>query len=94
MLLPNADNIPSKDKNGNTVYLAKNAIPSGFLGCHKNFDNGSVKGRVEKFIPEFNKILEKCVDDGTIMTKDLERLVGMKRQQKHCTMVMCMRDLD
>jgi len=81
MLLPNADNIiPSKDKNGNTVYLAKNAIPSGFLGCHKNFDNGSVKGRVEKFIPEFNKILEKCVDDGTIMTKDPRKISRYERE--------------
>ena len=39
-----------------------------------------VKGRVEKFIPEFNKILEKCVDDGTIMTKDPRKISRYERE--------------
>lgn len=81
MLADKIKNIhPVKDKNGNTVYLAKNAIPSGFLGCHKNFDNGSMKGRVKHFIPEFNKILDKCVADGSIITKDPRKITKYERQ--------------
>ena len=51
-------NITPIKRNGVDVYLSKNAIPTEFLGCHKNFDNGSMDGRLRIFISEFNKILD------------------------------------
>ena len=73
-------NITPITRNGVDVYLSKNAIPTEFLGCHKNFDNGSVDGRLRTFIPEFNKILDECVENQVIVTKDPRRISKYDRQ--------------
>lgn len=76
-----ANILPSKDKNGNTVYLAKNAIPASFLGCHKNAGQGDLEGRVRHFIPHFNELLEQCVNDGTLTTKDPRKISKYDRMR-------------
>ena len=73
-------NITPITRNGTLVYLSKNAIPTEFLGCHKNFDNGSMDGRLRIFIPEFNKILDECVENQVIVTKDPRRISKYDRQ--------------
>ena len=73
-------NITPITRNGMLVYLSKNAIPTEFLGCHKNFDNGSMDGRLRIFIPEFNKILDECVENQVIVTKDPRRISKYDRQ--------------
>ena len=73
-------NITPITRNGVDVYLSKNAIPTEFLGCHKNFDNGSMDGRLRTFIPEFNKILDECVENQVIVTKDPRRISKYDRQ--------------
>ena len=73
-------NITPIKRNGVDVYLSKNAIPTEFLGCHKNFDNGSMDGRLRIFIPEFNKILDECVENQVIVTKDPRKISKYDRQ--------------
>jgi len=72
---------PFEDKNGNIVYKTANAKPGSFLSHHKNSSEADLRGRVRHFIKPFNEILDECVANGSIITKDPRKVTKADKMQ-------------
>tara|TARA_R100000152_G_C6764421_1_gene189009 strand:+ start:182 stop:1678 length:1497 start_codon:yes stop_codon:yes gene_type:complete len=74
--LANKDDIePFRNKKtGQMEWRVSNAKPGTFLSHHQGSSERDIRARENLFIGDFNKIIETCVDQGIINTKDRKKI--------------------